>query len=557
MAVSISGDTGISKVQDGAVTSDALATGAVTSAKLGSSAVTADAVASNAITETKISDTAVTSAKLGNTIDFDGKKLIVPTGTTAERPVSPTVGELRFNTDNNVLEQYSGTAWRNAYDPLPEITSVSPTDFNGESGTTITVNGNYFTSDTVVSVKPLGGSYTNATTTFVNSNQVTFTTPSDYTVAQSPLDIKITQNSGTDEYTSALTTGQSPSWVTASGALTAGDALSAYSQSVSATDSDGTVTYAITSGSLPTGLSLNGSTGEISGTVGSIANDTTYNFGITATDNAGNSAGERSFSIAISGTNYDVQVLMVAGGGAGGTSLHGGGGGAGGTTITSTTFVKGSSAKTVTIGAGASNGTSNPAPNGSNTSFTGLTTVLGGGGGCTRQATGATGGCGGGAGYEGAGGTGTSGQGFNGGLGVRSPDYRGGGGGGSAQAGWGGGSTGLGAGGQGKEFPTGSGTRYGGGGGGSCYGTSNVPVGGAGGGGNGARGDGSIIAQNGTANTGGGGGGRERNSNSGGAGGSGIVIVRYAGSQKGTGGTVATSGGYTTHTFTSSGTYNP
>lgn len=254
---------------------------------------------------------------------------------------------------------------------------------------------------------------------------------------------------------------------------------------------------------------------------------------------------------------YTAEILMVAGGGAGGTSLHGGGGGAGGTTITSTTFVSGEGAKTIVIGAGASNGTSNPAPNGGNTSFTGLTTVLGGGGGCTRQATGATGGCGGGAGYEGAGGTGTSGQGFNGGLGVRSPDYRGGGGGGSAEAGWGGGSTRLGAGGDGKEFPTGSGTYYGGGGGGSCYGSASVPVGGAGGGGNGARGDVSVIAENGTANTGGGGGGRERNSNSGGAGGSGIVIIRYAGSQKGTGGTVTSSGGYTTHTFTSSGTYIP
>jgi hypothetical protein len=41
----------------------------------------------------------------------------------------------------------------------------------------------------------------------------------------------------------------------------------------------------------------------------------------------------------------------------------------------------------------------------------------------------------------------------------------------------------------------------------------------------------------------------------GGAGGSGIVIIRYAGSQRGSGGTVVTTGGYTYHTFTSSGTY--
>jgi hypothetical protein len=41
----------------------------------------------------------------------------------------------------------------------------------------------------------------------------------------------------------------------------------------------------------------------------------------------------------------------------------------------------------------------------------------------------------------------------------------------------------------------------------------------------------------------------------GGAGGSGIVIISYLGSQRGTGGTVTSSGGYTIHTFTSSSTY--
>jgi hypothetical protein len=33
------------------------------------------------------------------------------------------------------------------------------------------------------------------------------------------------------------------------------------------------------------------------------------------------------------------------------------------------------------------------------------------------------------------------------------------------------------------------------------------------------------------------------------------VIVSYAGSQKGTGGTITNSGGYTIHTFTTTGTF--
>jgi hypothetical protein len=60
-------------------------------------------------------------------------------------------------------------------------------------------------------------------------------------------------------------------------------------------------------------------------------------------------------------------------------------------------------------------------------------------------------------------------------------------------------------------------------------------------------------------NRGGGGGGTRNDADSSGvtsgAGGSGIVIIRYLGAQRGTGGTVTSAGGYTYHTFNSSGTY--
>lgn len=35
----------------------------------------------------------------------------IPSGTTAQRPTSPTTGETRFNTDLVSLEVYNGTAW--------------------------------------------------------------------------------------------------------------------------------------------------------------------------------------------------------------------------------------------------------------------------------------------------------------------------------------------------------------------------------------------------------------------------------------------------------------
>jgi hypothetical protein len=59
----------------------------------------------------------------------------------------------------------------------------------------------------------------------------------------------------------------------------------------------------------------------------------------------------------------------------------------------------------------------------------------------------------------------------------------------------------------------------------------------------------------GTQNTGGGGGGASGSPSNGALGGSGIVIIRYAGAQRGSGGTITSAGGYTIHTFTSSGTY--
>ncbi len=35
-----------------------------------------------------------------------------PTGTTAQRPVSPATGAVRFNTSYGALEVYTGSAWK-------------------------------------------------------------------------------------------------------------------------------------------------------------------------------------------------------------------------------------------------------------------------------------------------------------------------------------------------------------------------------------------------------------------------------------------------------------
>lgn len=51
-------------------------------------------------------------ATLKNTIINDTGYLTVPSGTTSGRPGSPVNGQIRFNTDSQVLENYASSAWQ-------------------------------------------------------------------------------------------------------------------------------------------------------------------------------------------------------------------------------------------------------------------------------------------------------------------------------------------------------------------------------------------------------------------------------------------------------------
>ena len=253
---------------------------------------------------------------------------------------------------------------------------------------------------------------------------------------------------------------------------------------------------------------------------------------------------------------YSVSYLVVAGGGGGGGN-QGGGGGAGGLLASSATLSSGVS-YSITVGAGGAGDSSAGAAggtNGTNSVFTGIATATGGGGGgsgATNRNGFAGGSGGGGSGPTFVGGSGTSGQGTTGGNGAAAST---GGGGGASIAGVTGTASGAGgAGGAGTASSiSGSSVTYAGGGGGGSGGAG-AGAGGAGGGGAGAGSSGGAGTAA-TVNTGGGGGGGAFTNGIGGAGGSGIVIISYAGSQRGTGGTVTSSGGNTIHTFTTSGTY--
>jgi hypothetical protein len=265
--------------------------------------------------------------------------------------------------------------------------------------------------------------------------------------------------------------------------------------------------------------------------------------------------------------NYTIEYLVIAGGGGGSQSNFATGGGAGGaggyrSSVIGESSGGGASAESpivtgpgsvfaVTVGAGGSN-----KANGSNSSFDTITSIGGGcGGGYLQVATG-SGGSGGGSAYLTIPvGSGTTGQGYAGGSHETGAGGGGGGAGsigGTASANRIGGNGGSGV----SSSITGTSTaRAGGGGGGATSHYASPAVGGtatAGGGNGGAN----TNGFSGTANTGGGGGGPLGDGSAiGGSGGSGVVIIRYAGAQRGVGGVVTSAGGYTIHTFTSSGTF--
>ena len=219
-------------------------------------------------------------------------------------------------------------------------------------------------------------------------------------------------------------------------------------------------------------------------------------------------AGSSTFSCT---NSEELEVLVVAGGAGGGGhsgwDSGGGGGGAGGLIHSSSYTASAGSNITVTVGTGGAGGSATVHEAGHNgeDSVFGSLTSLGGGGGGSRNRTGADGGSGGGSNADGLAGSGTIGQGTDG-LAVR-----GGGGGGAGYA-----ATDS-DGGNGLQYDiTGTSTYYAGGGAGKhgSYGT-----GGLGGGGD----AGSV----GTDGTGGGGGAHTGGSSAGSDGGDGIVIVRY------------------------------
>jgi hypothetical protein len=223
--------------------------------------------------------------------------LKIPTGTTAQRPSSPANGYIRFNTTINDVEAYNGTEWTRMGIAPPTFTSVdypgSATALDPAGGESLVINGTNFNTGITITIDGT----TPSSITLNSSTQLTVTAPAK---SAGTYNIVFTNtDGGTATATNAVSYNGVPSWTTAAGNLGSISEGEAISLTVSASEPDsGTISYSVTSGSLPTGASLNSSTGAITGTAPSVNANTTYTFTITATDDE-NQTTAREFNIII------------------------------------------------------------------------------------------------------------------------------------------------------------------------------------------------------------------------------------------------------------------
>jgi len=188
----------------------------------------------------------------------------------------------------------------------PSVTSV---DYPGDDtaadpagGQTVVLTGTNFGSSMTVSI----GGTTAPSVAHDSSTQLTITTPAK---AAGDYDIVVTNTvtgaSGT--FVNGISYNGIPTWTTAAGSLGTFDSETTISTiTLQATEPDGgTITFNITNGALPSGLSLTGA--NIDGTTTAESSTTLYSFTIEAIDDE-NQSTPRNFSITVNAaelTNYE------------------------------------------------------------------------------------------------------------------------------------------------------------------------------------------------------------------------------------------------------------
>lgn len=176
---------------------------------------------------------------------------------------------------------------------VPKITSITypgdDTAADTAGGQTITITGSAFNIGAQVYIDGTIASVV----TVISSTQLTFTSPAK---ASGSYELKVVNTDGGIAISANnIQYSGVPVWSTSSGSLANVYEGGSVTSTLSAT-SDTAVTYSLTSGTLPTGVTLSGNV--VSGTAGSVNGNTTYNFTIDAIDSEKQNT-SRNFSIGV------------------------------------------------------------------------------------------------------------------------------------------------------------------------------------------------------------------------------------------------------------------
>ena len=231
----------------------------------------------------------------------EGTKVAV--GTTAQR--GSTTGQFRFNSTTGKFEGRNASSFV-SLEVEPAVSSVSPTEVQSAAGgnETFTITGtNFFTGDVAKFVSNNGTVITASSTTINSSTQITAViAKSSFVNAQEPYDVRVVNAAGKEgTLENQINVDNAPTWTTASGNIAdIQEGATGNHCTVAASDPEGdTVAYTETGGTILSGnnLTLNSSTGVISGDPTDVNADTTHSFTLRAT--AGGKTADRAFNIIV------------------------------------------------------------------------------------------------------------------------------------------------------------------------------------------------------------------------------------------------------------------
>jgi len=178
------------------------------------------------ITTAKLADGAVTLTKTDslfvNTEISGTEAARMPNGTTAQR-ANPKVGDLRFNTDLDQMEQYTSESGWQGISPPPSITSVDVNNINEtDDPQTIVITGaNFDSTATGVLLDNNGSTLTPTTSTRNSASQITIVFSGSDTIGSGtaePLDAKVINGSGLNAILeNAISIDETPIFATAAG----------------------------------------------------------------------------------------------------------------------------------------------------------------------------------------------------------------------------------------------------------------------------------------------------------------------------------------------------